>query len=175
MSGKFLGEIIIGGWNFAPKGYAFCNGQTMSISQNTALFSLLGTTFGGNGTSTFALPNLQSRVPIHYGQGSGLTSYSLGETGGVESVTLTAAQIPAHSHLINAYSVASDSHTPNSTYLAKSLANGTATYSDQTPDTTMHAGAIANNTGGGGGHENRQPFLALNFVIALQGIFPSRN
>ena len=95
---SFVGEILLVGFNFAPKGYSMCNGQLLSISQNTALFSLLGTTYGGDGQSTFALPNLQSRVPIHMGQGAGLSPYALGQVGGVESVTLTSAQMPRHNH-----------------------------------------------------------------------------
>jgi microcystin-dependent protein len=168
MSEPFLGEIRIFGFNFAPRGWAFCNGQLLAISQNTALFSLLGTTYGGNGQTTFALPNLQSRVPVHFGQGPGLSSYSLGQAAGVESVTLIASQLPAHNHTVNASTQSDITGNPTGNFPA-----GGASY-DTTANTTMNGAMV----GGGGGnqpHENLQPYLALNFCIALAGIFPSRN
>jgi microcystin-dependent protein len=162
------------GFNFNPSGWQMCNGQTLSISQNAALFALLGTTYGGNGVSTFQLPDLRSRVPIHQGTGSGLSTYVIGEASGSENVTLTYNQIPQHTHSLNAYDVASDSHTPQNAVLSKTLANGTATYSDQTPNTTMSPVAIGV-AGGSQPHSNIQPYLVINFCIAMVGIFPSRN
>ncbi len=175
MQDPWLGEIALVAFNFAPQGWAFCNGQLLSISQNTALFSLLGTTYGGDGVTNFALPNLQSRVPLHFGQGTGLSPYTLGQTAGVESVTLQTPQIPAHAH----------SYTPQATTAAGAAispagavwaASGTGDtiYQKAASNTTMAAQTIGN-TGGGQAHENRQPLLALNYIIALAGIFPSRS
>jgi microcystin-dependent protein len=163
VSEPFISEIRIFGLNFAPRGWAMCNGQIMSIAQNTALFSLLGTTYGGNGQTTFALPNLQGRVPIHEGQGPGLSSYVLGEEGGQENVTLTQQQMPQHSHLVQANGGAGTSTRPDGNVLAKTGANAYAAAPD---GTAMNAGEIAPIV---------QPFLVLNFCIALEGIFPSRN
>jgi len=172
VSEPFLGEIRMFGFNFAPTGWAMCNGQLLPISQNTALFSLLGTQFGGNGTSTFALPNLQSRVPIHQGQGSGLSSYVIGQSGGFENVTLLATQLPAHSHSVNASSATAAAGRPAGAVPAHPSADIYASAPDGA--TVMNAGMIAN-TGGNQPHGNIQPYLTLNFCIALQGIFPSRN
>ena len=170
MSEPFLGEIRIFAGNFAPRGWAFCNGQILAISTNTALFSLLGTTYGGNGQNTFALPNLQSRIPVHAGQAPGLSLYDLGEAGGEEGVTLTAAQMPAHAHPLNASTKAPSSRSP--------VGNlpGAATHSVYSNQSTVAMSPQAiSPTGGSQPHENRQPFLAVNFIIALTGIFPSRN
>lgn len=169
MSDPFLGEIRIFGFNFAPRGWAFCNGQLLSISQNAALFSLLGTTYGGDGQTTFALPNLQSRVPIHFGQGPGLSNYTLGESAGTETVTLTQNQIAAHSHLVNA-----SNGDPSTTRPANGLPSGGGAYAASSDGSTMSPGMVAN-AGGSQPHTNIQPYLVLNFCIALQGIFPSRN
>ena len=169
MSEPFLGEIRIFGFNFAPRGWAFCNGQLLSISQNTALFSLLGTTYGGNGQTTFALPNLQSRAPVHFGQGAGLSSYTLGQAAGEESVTLTSNQLAAHSHAVNATNGASDSNRPANRFPASGGA-----YAAAGDGTTMNPGVGAA-AGGSQPHSNLPPYLALNFCIALVGIFPSRN
>jgi microcystin-dependent protein len=174
MATPFLAEIKMFAGNFAPRGYAFCNGQIMSISQNTALFSLLGTTFGGNGTTTFSLPDLQGRVPVGQGQGPGLSNYVLGELAGTESVTLLSSQMPTHTHIVNARAEVGTSTTPaNNAVLAGSSARDKL-YSTGVPDATLAPQTIAL-AGNGLPHENRQPFLAVNFIIAIQGIFPSRN
>lgn len=164
------------GYGFAPRGYAECNGQILSIAQNTALFALIGTTYGGNGVTTFALPNLQSRVPIHQGQGTGLSAYTLGEEGGAEIITLTTGQLPQHSHTVNASSAHGDQMAPTGNLLGAGHSTGTAPYKSGgvAPNVTMSANTIAN-TGSGQPHSNIQPFLVLNFYIALVGIFPSRN
>ena len=172
MAEPFLGQILMVGFNFAPRGWAYCNGQLLPIAQNTALFSLLGTTYGGNGQTTFALPNLQSRVPIHFGQGAGLSAYSLGETGGQESVTLTTPQMPAHNHTaaLNASGGAGSDGSPTGNYLADGNQYTSST------NTSMNANAVAIGIAGGTQpHSNIQPYLGLNFIIALEGIFPSRN
>lgn len=172
MATPFVGQIIIFGGNFAIRGYAFCNGQLIAIAQNNALFAILGTTYGGNGQTTFALPNLQGRVPIHFGSGSGLSPYQLGQQGGSESVTLTTPQLPAHTHTasLKASTNEATDTEPTNQYLA------TGNSYTGTTNTQLNAGAIVGGiTGGNQPHENRQPLLALNFLIALQGIFPSRN
>ncbi len=174
MAEPFIGQIIMFGGNFAPVGYALCNGQLLPISQNTALFSLLGTTYGGNGTTTFALPNLQGRVPIHMGQGPGPSPYYLGQEGGSETVTLTVPQIPSHNHPAGCQSGDANSQSPAGNIPAKEVAGATAVYSTSQPNATMAAGAIGL-TGGNQPHENLPPFLTLNFCIALQGIYPSRS
>jgi microcystin-dependent protein len=172
MSTPFLGEIRAFGFGFAPRGWALCNGQTLPINQNTALFSLLGINYGGNGTSNFQLPNLQSSVAIHVGTGTGLMPYAIGQTGGVENVTLTQGQMPTHGHAVDASSALASGGRPSGAVLARS---GTDVYA-AAPDgsTPMNAGMIGT-TGGNQPHANIQPYLALNFCIALQGIFPSRN
>ena len=167
MSEPFLGEIKMGGWNFAPRGWALCNGQLLSIAQNTALFSLLGTTYGGNGQTTFALPNLQGRVPMHWGNGPGLTPRVIGEVDGSETVTLMSTQIPAHNHALQGADEAT----------TKSPANAVPAFAS-TPTYNPAANLAMTPTGIAGGsqpHENMQPSLAVTFVIALEGIFPSRN
>jgi microcystin-dependent protein len=168
-SEPFIAEIMIFAGNFPPRGWAFCDGQLLPISQNTALFSLLGTTYGGNGQTTFALPDLRGRVPVHAGQGLGLSSVSLGEVGGAEVVTLTGAQSPAHVHEVAASNGGATASRPSNNFLAAGGAYATAS-----DGTTMNP-AMIRNSGGGQPHENRQPYLALNFCIALQGIFPARN
>lgn len=169
MSSPFLGMIIIVPYNFAPRGWAFCQGQTLSISQNTALFSLLGTTYGGNGQTTFNLPDLRGRVSVSSGQGPGLSNYDLGEVTGVESVTLIQTQLPAHNHLVGVNNGDATSSKPSNRVLA---AGGG--YADAADGSTMLNTAVGN-TGGGQPHTNLQPLLTLNYCIALQGIFPSRN
>jgi microcystin-dependent protein len=170
----FLGEIFQAGFNFPPVGYAYCNGTLLSIAQNTALFSLLGTTFGGDGVTNFALPNLQSRVPLHFGQGPGLTPYNLGEVGGVEGVTLTINQMPSHNHPANASTTRGNAATPagNMVWARSSGADGI--YQNGGPNTPLSPQAIGF-AGGNQPHENRMPYLALNFYIALQGIYPARD
>jgi len=178
MSEPFIGENRMAGFSFAPQGWALCNGQLLSIAQNTALFSLLGTQFGGNGTSNFALPNLQSRVPVHQGQGPGLSSYSMGEATGVESITLNTAQIPAHNHLINSCSTNGNSSTSAGKYLGSSYLPSTGdqvnTYSSGPNDSTLDASTVST-VGGSQPHSNIQPLLVVNFIIALEGIYPSRS
>jgi microcystin-dependent protein len=170
MAEPFLGQLMCVGFNFAPQGWALCNGQLLPISQNTALFSLLGTTYGGNGTTSFALPNLQGRVPAHTG---GPSNYVQGEMSGFDSVTLTTAQIPSHTHAGNADAAPGNQPGPIGNYPAADGAGVTAEYSAAFSG-QMNANMIAP-TGGGQPHENRQPTLVLNWIIALQGIYPSRS
>lgn len=172
----FVAEIRIFPFNFPPKGWAFCNGQLMPISQNTALFSLLGTTYGGDGKSTFALPDLQGNVPMHPGQGPGLSLHDLGEQGGSETVTLLESEIPAHAHLVGrAKADGGDSVTPAGSVWAQSGAGrGAAALYKEAPATgTVNPNSLAP-TGGDLPHNNMQPYLTLNFCIALQGVFPPR-
>ena len=172
MADPFIGEIRMFAGNFAPVGWALCDGQIMSIAQNTALFSILGTTYGGNGVNTFGLPDLRGRVPIHMGQGIGLSDYALGEVSGEENVALTTSQMPAHSHLVNADSGdrGTSSH-PNGQLLASS---GTDSIYSSNADSTMSPNMIQA-AGANQPHSNIQPFLCVNFIIALNGIFPSRS
>lgn len=166
MSYPYIGEIRVVSFGFAPKGWALCNGQLLPINQNTALFSILGTTYGGDGISTFALPNLQGRVPIHFDD----INFYLGQNGGEVSHILTTLEMPAHSHVPTASPNNGDSVGPS----GNSWANGgQATYA-ASPNVAMSPQAIGPNLGGQP-HENRSPYLTLNFVIALTGIFPSRN
>ena len=170
MSDPFLGEIRMFGGNFAPVGWAFCNGQLMPISQNDALFSLIGTTYGGDGQTTFGLPNLQSRIPIH--QGSGFT---IGQMGGAEQVTLTVQQIPSHAHTPQCKSKPGELGSPANAVWAASTGNQTI-YSDAGPtaNLAMNSTSMAND-GGSQPHDNMMPFLAISFIIALEGIYPSQN
>jgi microcystin-dependent protein len=165
MSNPFLGEIRIISWNYAPKGWAFCNGQLLPINQNQALFALLGTTYGGNGQTNFALPDLRGRAPFH--MGGGLT---LGEKVGEENHTLNISETPTHNHQVSASSASPDKGVPTGNEWA-SLAGG---YSNGNPNASFIPSAVTN-TGGSQPHNNMQPYLVLNFVIALQGIFPSQN
>jgi len=168
----FLGCISIFGFNFAPRGWAQCNGQILPINQNQSLFSLLGTTYGGDGRTTFALPDMRSRAPMHAGNGAGLTSRSLGQELGAESVTLTEAQIPPHSHTANA----SDSDATSATPLANLAAPTVAAFNVYGEPANLTPGAPDQlGQSGGQSHDNIQPCLALNFCIALTGIFPPRN
>jgi microcystin-dependent protein len=166
-----LGEIMLVPYNFAPRGWAFCSGQILPIAQNTALFSLLGTTYGGNGQTTFALPDLRGRCALSSGQGPGLSNYSLGQLSGTETVTLIGNQLPIHSHTVAAVDDDATASTPTNALPANIVAKG---YSKAAGNTNMNPTMI----GGGGGnqpHPNLQPYLALNYCIALEGIFPSRN
>jgi microcystin-dependent protein len=179
--GQYIGSISMMGFNFAPTGWALCNGQTLSISQNTALFSLIGTTYGGNGVSTFQLPNLQSSVPIHQGTGAGLSTYVIGQVGGAENVTLNTNQIPAHSHSFNGSATAGAQSSPSGATLAESNTGTPHTpnlnvpnFVTSAPNANM-AGSTISNAGGNVPHTNIQPYLVISFVIALVGIFPSRN
>jgi microcystin-dependent protein len=181
MSQPFLGEIRMFGFGFAPNGWQPCNGQTLAISQYAALFALLGTTYGGNGTSTFQLPNLQSRVPVCQGSGAGLTPYVLGEQTGTESVTLLTTQMPAHSHAVNAGTTTSGNVAqpagayPATVQITGETKGGTVnTYSTASPNAIMNPNMIGP-SGGNQPHPNIQPVLCVNFCIAMVGLFPSRN
>jgi microcystin-dependent protein len=168
----FVAEIRIFPFNFAPKGWAFCDGQILPLSQNTALFSLLGTTYGGDGRSNFALPNMQGNAPMHPGQGPGLSLHDLGETGGSETVTLLESEIPAHSHALRGNNTLGDTPTPSPAVTLGRYANAY----QQTTNTnlvTMNDQALAP-AGGDQPHNNLQPYLTLNFCIALQGVYPPR-
>ena len=169
MSDPFVAEIRLFAGNFAPKGWAFCDGQLLPINQNTALFSLLGTTYGGNGQTNFALPNFRDRIPMHPGQGPGLTARYLGEVGGATTHTLTTAELPSHSHLVASSFAATSGLAQDGLPLA--VTNATVAPYGPAQNLAPMASAQA---GGGAPHENRQPYLALSFIIALQGIFPSR-
>lgn len=194
MAEAFIGEIRTFGFNFAPRSWAMCNGQLLAISQNTALFSLLGTVYGGDGRTTFQLPDLRSRVPVHSGQGPGLSNYPLGKSGGVETVTLNQNQMPSHTHIGNtsgftvtfpASTVAATTPTPS-----PSVRLGKAAGQDRDPTPNIYTTGAADtdlgqfpatgnltneNTGGSQAHENRMPYQVINYCICLQGIFPSRN
>jgi len=172
MADPFVAEIRVFPFNFAPTGWAFCNGQLMPLSQNTALFSLLGTTYGGNGKSNFALPNLQSSAAMHPGQGAGLSLRDLGEQGGAETITLLVSEMPTHTHSLTTYPHdPADKFTPAGSALARSN-NGNA-YGPPSSLTNMAPQALAP-AGGSLPHNNMQPYLTLNFCIALQGVFPPR-
>lgn len=175
MADPFVAEIRIFPFNFAPRGWAFCDGQLLPLSQNTALFSLLGTMYGGNGMSNFALPNLQGRAPMHPGQGPGLSLHDLGEEGGSETVTLTTAEIPAHWHAMRASEEPGEAASPSA---ARSVgrSRGGAIYQTHTSDQrTPMAPQAASVTGGSTPHNNMQPYLTFYFCIALQGVFPPRS
>jgi microcystin-dependent protein len=177
MSDPFIGEIILFAGNFAPRGWAFCQGQILSIAQNTALFSILGTTFGGNGQTTFALPDLRGRVPVGTGQGPGLPSINLGEVSGEPNHTLINLEMPAHSHAAQASGVASggSSASPAGGTWASSTSRDNL-YSSAAPDSPMAAGNISVGAAGGSQpHNNMQPYVGLNYIIAIEGIYPSRN
>jgi len=187
MVDPFVGQILFFPFNFPPRGFAFCQGQLLPISQNTALFSLLGTMYGGDGKTNFALPDLRGRVPIGFGQGPGLFDYEQGTTGGSETITLLQSEIPAHTHAItNALTATArckngpgNQRTPVGNVPAIEAGQVTATYS-AAPDANMRTGAIGVTgtsavAGGGLPHDNRQPYLALNYCIALQGVFPPRS
>jgi microcystin-dependent protein len=167
----FVAEIRIFPFNFAPKGWAWCDGQLLPLSQNTALFSLLGTTYGGDGKSTFALPDLEGRAPMHPGQGPGLSLHDLGETGGSETVTLLESEIPAHSHGYRASGVPADSPSPDGALFA--TASSDNPYTTGAPNASLAPEALAP-AGGDAPHNNLQPYLTFYFCIALQGVFPPR-
>ena len=172
MSEPFLAEIKIVGFNFAPRGWAFCDGQLLPINQNQSLYSLLGTTYGGDGSSSFALPDLRGRVPIHEGSNDTGGNHTLGSKGGEESHVLNSVEMPQHTHNVQASTVEGDTNSPAGNVLASSA----QTYRNPagTSLVPMHTSTFAN-SGGGQAHENMQPFLAVTFCIALQGLFPSRN
>ena len=170
----FIGQIIMFGGNFAPRGWAFCDGQLLSIAQNSALFSILGTTYGGDGRTTFGLPDLRGRVPMHEGNGPGLTPRTLGQKAGTENVVLTTDQIPSHTHGANAVAPAGNSNDAQNNFWADDAGVSSGTYHTGPANTTMNSGAISP-VGEDGAHTNVQPFLCINFIIALIGIFPSRS
>ncbi len=173
MSEPFIAEIRIFAGNFAPRGWAFCNGQLLPISQNTALFSLIGTTYGGDGRTTTALPDLQGKAPMHPGTGPGLTTRRLGERGGSTTVTLTEAQMPAHTHTPRGTTGPNNNENPG--YMSWGQHSEDNAYRDaQALNVKMSANALSP-SGGSQVHNNRQPFLTLNFIIALVGLYPSRN
>jgi microcystin-dependent protein len=162
----FMGEVKLISWNFPPKGWAFCNGALLPINQNQALFSILGTMYGGNGQTNFALPDLRGRAALHMGQG-----FNSGNIGGEEFHTLISSEMPAHNHFVNASDTQGDKNTVQGNILAREVGIPYGGYSSL----TTLAPASVSNTGGSLPHENRQPFLVINFIVALQGIFPSRN
>jgi len=175
MTDPFLAEIRMFAGNFAPNGWALCNGQLMSISQNTALFSLLGTTYGGDGRVTFGLPDLTDSAPMQQGDGPGLTSRSLGELGGESAVTLLNSEMPVHVHQVNAVDAGGDATTPNGALWASAMLGrvGTNMYSTAAPNQMMNP-MTTGVTGGSQPHNNMPPYLCVSFIIALQGIFPQR-
>lgn len=172
MADPFVAEIRIFPFNFAPKGWAWCNGQLLPISQNTALFSLLGTTYGGDGKSTFALPNLQGRAPMHPGQGPGLSQHFLGETGGSETVTLLESEMPSHTHPWSASGSDGTNQSPINEKMATGV-GGISMYAAPGSAANLN-GQMVTSQGGGGPHNNMMPYLTFYFNIALQGVFPPR-
>lgn len=174
MADPFVAEIRIFPFNFAPKGWAFCDGQLMPLSQNTALFSLLGTTYGGNGKSNFALPDLQGRAPMHPGQGFGLSLHDLGETGGSETVTLLESEIPSHSHQVNGQASTANLNDPAGAVMARPFGGGNLYKTPAGAAIVQMAPESLAPSGGDQPHNNMQPYLTINFCIALQGVFPPR-
>lgn len=174
MSEPYLGQVIAVGFNFAPVGWALCNGQTLAISENIALFQLLGTTYGGDGVNTFQLPDLRGRVSVCAGQGPGLQPYLQGELAGRENVTLIAGQIGAHTHNFMATSTAAAGAAPGPGLVLAAAATGDEVYSNAGADTTLAGSSISQAPGGSLPHENRQPYTVINYIIALQGVFPSQ-
>lgn len=170
----FIGEIRPFAGDFAPRGWAFCNGQLMPISQNTALFSLLRTVYGGDGRTTFALPDLQGMTPMHQGNGPGLTARSLGETGGSEGITLIDTEIPSHNHLAQCFNGPSNTDEPSQVVWANTGRGVPIAYNNEPNQTFMSSQAI-HPVGGDQPHNNRQPYTGLNFIIALEGVFPPRS
>ncbi|TMJ01415.1 MAG: phage tail protein [Alphaproteobacteria bacterium] len=183
MSSPYVGQILIFAGNFAPAGWMTCQGQSLPISEYETLFNLIGTTYGGDGQATFNLPDLRGRAPVHMGQGSGLSSYAIGQNGGVEAVTITTQQMPSHNHLVQVITgnTASNTSTPSgSTILSDETQSGAATASfvyvanSGANQNTLATQTIAN-SGGNQPHENRQPLLVLNYIISLFGVYPSPN
>ncbi|MDE4135067.1 tail fiber protein [Phaeobacter sp. QD34_3] len=171
MSEPFVGEIRMFAGNFAPRGWAFCDGQLLAISQNDALFSLFGTVYGGDGRTTFALPDMRGRLPVHAGSGPGLSPRRLGAKSGSENVTLTVNQLPSHSHEFHASTAVATLENPQNHLVAEGV--GVNFYEADNQNTNM-ASAMTGNTGGSRSHTNLMPFLCVNFIVALFGIFPSR-
>jgi microcystin-dependent protein len=180
MSQPYVGQILIFGGNFAPAGWAMCQGQLVPISENDTLFNLIGTTYGGDGQSTFGLPNLQGRVPLHMGQGAGLSSYVIGQASGVESVTLNTQQLPNHNHLVQVSSPNANANAnkpANNVVVADEFQNSGKSLFTYAPFNNTNQSALGPQsiglTGGNQPHENRQPLLVLNFIISLFGVYPS--
>lgn len=169
----FLGQILMVAFDFAPKGWALCNGQLLSTSQYAALFALLGATYGGDGVSTFALPDLRGRVPIQFGQGASLSNYSLGQTGGSETTKLTTTNLPAHTHTLHVHNGVGDQKLPAATNTLAHVADADM-YTDKKPNIALEAGTISS-TGGNQPFSNIQPYLSVNFIIALEGVFPAQS
>lgn len=170
---SYLGTLLIFGGNYAIRDYLMCNGQIQSISTNAALYAILGTTYGGDGQQTFKLPDLRGRAPIHFGQGPGLSDYALGEVGGTETTTLLTANMPAHNHIIYANHKEGDSAEPSANYLAQGP-SGVTVYTNVAPDTQLAANSVST-VGGSAPFNNLQPYLCLNYLITVYGIYPSRN
>jgi len=169
MSQPYVGEVRLVGFNFAPVGWMLCAGQLIGISENSTLFNLIGTTYGGDGQSTFGLPNLQGRIPIHQGS-SGGSNYVIGQTGGVEGVTLSVAQYPSHNHaLLGSSNAGGGSNPANNT-----VGSGLQVYSTQTPATAMNSNMVGFSVSSNLAHENTQPYLVLNWIISLFGVYPSQ-
>lgn len=172
MSEPFVGEIRMFAGNFAPRGWAFCDGQLLAVSQNDALFSLLGTIYGGDGRTTFGLPDLRGRIPIHAGDGPGLSPRRLGAKGGAEKVTLTVNQLPSHHHTLNASSTAATGNSPQDAFVGDSPS--VDVFIESAPSVNMSSASITS-VGGSRSHTNEMPFLCVHFIIALFGIYPSRH
>jgi microcystin-dependent protein len=179
----FLGSITLVSFNFAPVGYSLCNGQVLPISTNTALFALMGTFYGGNGTNNFQLPDLRGRIPIHQGQGAGLSPYTIGQVGGIESETLAIGQMPAHNHTMNIYHGPGNVSTPaaNTSFFGGGVPTGSGpnasqlnSYTATAPDTVLGTATIGN-SGGSQPFSVLQPYLCMTYIIAMQGVFPARN
>jgi microcystin-dependent protein len=172
MSEPYIGQIILFGGNFAPLGWAYCDGSVLSIADNSALFSLIGTTYGGDGIQTFGLPDLRGRAPIHRGQGPGLQNYDQGQKAGSETVTLQVTQLPAHNHGV---SVGASNNAPSTTRPAGAVYAASTMFTDAANAGGSLGAVTVAAAGGNGAHDNMEPYLALNYIIALEGIFPSRN
>jgi len=168
----YIGQLLLVGFSFNPDGWLYCQGQLVAINEQPTLYNLLGTTFGGNGQTTFGLPDLRGRVPVHQGTGAGIGTYTMGQTGGFESVAVTISGYPAHSHQFLAASQNSNANTPS----GNAIGGGLAAFNDSGIAVGQFTGStITPAPGGNQSHENRQPFLAMNWIIALQGIYPSQN
>ncbi|MEM7049394.1 MAG: tail fiber protein [Acidobacteriota bacterium] len=172
MSEPFLAEVRMVGFNFAPRGWAFCDGQILPINQNQSLYSLLGTTYGGDGRTSFGLPDMRGRVPMHVGRSNGGGDHREGQKSGEETHTLSGAEMPQHDHVLQVTNNNGTTDQPNGRVLARAV--GATIYGEFGSQVAMATGTVAN-VGGGQAHDNMQPYLAVNFVIALQGLFPSRN
>jgi len=171
----FIAEIIMFGGNFAPRGWAFCDGQLLPISSNSALFSLLGTTYGGDGRTTFGLPDLRGRFPVHPGTGPGLPTFRLGERGGTDNVSIGIGELTPHTHSLAGRSASTGDGQTGDPAGAIPAASDEDIYTTDTPDTLMASGGVTTSTGGGAARNIRNPYLGVNFIIALVGTFPSRN